>query len=270
MRWLVGIELAHHRRQAGLSLSEAAEKSGVGRPKIGHMETSKYIQWPADVATLMSTYGAAKHDADRLASLAGTTAGKSWVAPWSNIVPDWFRTFVGLEGLAENEFVFEPILLPGLLQTADYAEAVTEATGFVRRDHSERFVSFRLARAKRLTDDDPLNLHAVIAEGALRLAVGTPEIRRAQLKHLLALAKLPNVTIQVVRPEDGPHAANTGHLVVLDFAQAQSIAYAERVDGAVYIQDPADVRTYKMAVENLKSVALSPAKSLSRIRELID
>ncbi|WP_237774655.1 helix-turn-helix domain-containing protein [Actinosynnema sp. ALI-1.44] len=262
--------MAHYRKQAGLTLKEAAAKSGIGRAKLGHMETSKYIQWPADVATLMLTYGAPPHDVDRLSTLAGTAGGRSWVAPWSNVVPDWFRTFVGLEGLAESEFVFGPLQLPGLLQTAAYAEAVTSATGFVRQDHSDRFVSFRLARAKRLNDDDPLDLHAVIAEGALRLAVGDAETRRGQLKHLLTLAKRPNVTIQVVRPEDGPHAANTGHLVVLDFPQAQSIAYAERVDGGVYIQDPDDVRTYKMAVENLKSVALSPAKSLSLIKGLID
>jgi hypothetical protein len=74
----------------------------------------------------------------------------------------------------------------------------------------------------------------------------------------------------VLRPEDGPHAATTGHLVVLDFAQAQSIAYAERLDGAVYVQDQDDVRTYKMAVDNLRTVALSAQQSLTSIRSMID
>jgi transcriptional regulator with XRE-family HTH domain len=270
LRWLVGVELAHYRKQAGLTIAEAAEKSGIGRPKVGHMETGKYVQLPDDVASLMTVFGASPRDVDRLASLAGSAGGRSWVAPWSNIVPDWLRTFVGLEGLAETEFVFEPMVLPGLMQTEEYAQAITEATGFVRRDHSERFVSFRLARAMRLTGDDPLYLHAVIGEAALRLNVGTPEIREAQYRHLVALGRQPNVTIQVLRPDDGPHTANTGHLVVLDFAQAQSIAYAERLDGAVYLQDQDDVRTYKMAVENLQSVALSPAKSLNWIKGLID
>jgi hypothetical protein len=102
----------------------------------------------------------------------------------------------------------------------------------------------------------------------LRLNVGSPEVRRTQCRHLLALAKLPNVTIQVLRPEDGPHTAGTGQFVVLDFAQAQSIAYTEHLDGAVYVQDQDDVHTYKLAVENLRSVALAPAKSLALIRSL--
>jgi hypothetical protein len=129
-------------------------------------------------------------------------------------------------------------------------------------------VSFRQTRAKRLNDDEPLSLHAVLGEAALRLNVGTPEVRRAQYRYLLAMAKLPTVTIQVLRPEDGPHTATSGQFFVLDFAQAQSIAYSEHLDGAVYVQDQDDVHTYKMAVENLRSVALAPAKSLALIRSL--
>jgi Domain of unknown function (DUF5753)/Helix-turn-helix domain len=270
LHWLVGAELTHYRRQSGLTIAQASEKSGIGRPKLGHMETGKYMQWPDDVANLMTIYGAQQHDVDRMASLAGSCRGRSWLAPWSHLVPDWFKTFVGLEGLAESEFVFEPMVLPGLLQTEEYAEAITEATGFVRRDQTERFVSFRLTRARRLTDESPLHLHAVIGEAAFRLNVGDAKVRQAQLRHLLAMAKLPNVTIQVIRPEDGPHAATTGHLLLLDFARAQSIAYTERLEGAVYVSDPDGMQTYKMAVENLKLVALSPAKSLTWIRGLID
>ncbi|MEU4800823.1 helix-turn-helix transcriptional regulator [Actinosynnema sp. NPDC023587] len=270
LRWLVGVELTHYRKLSGLTLVQASGETGITRAKVGHMETGRYQQFPDDVTKLMTLYGAGRADVERLASLAGSSEGKSWWAPWSHLVPDWFKTFVGLEGLAETEFSFEPMVLPGLLQTEEYAQAITEATGFVRRDHSERFVSFRVARAKRLTEPEPLELHAVIGEAALRLEVGTPDIRRAQYKHLLALAKRRNVTIQVLRPEDGPHAAGTGGFFVLDFARAQSIAYAERLDGAVYVQDQDDVRTYKMAVENLRTVALSAQQSSAHIQSLID
>jgi len=270
LRWLVGVELAHYRKLSGLTLARTAEATGIKQAKIGHMETGRYQQFPDDVARLMAAYGAAPQDVDRLASLAGSSEGRSWWAPWSHLVPDWFKTFVGLEGLAAAEFCFEPMVLPGLLQTEDYAQAITEATGFVRRDHSERFVSFRVARAKRLTEPEPLELHAVIGEAALRLAVGTPEVRRAQYHHLLTLGKRRNVTIQVIRPEDGPHAAGTGGFFVLDFPQARSIAYAERLDGAVYVQDQDDVRTYKMAVENLRTTALSAQQSSAYIQSLID
>jgi hypothetical protein len=268
LRWLIGVELANFRKQVTATPQEVLDATGITKSKLSSMENGRYQQHPDDIAKLLSLYGAKQRDVDRLSSLAGSATGRTWWAPWSHVVPDWVKTFVGLEGLAEAEFVFEPILVPGLLQTEDYARAVTEATGFVRHDHSERFVSFRQARASRLTDDQPLAVHAVIGEAALRLNVGTPEIRRAQYRHLLTMAKLPTITIQVLRPEDGPHVANTGQLVVLDFAQAQSVAYSERIDGAVYVQDQDDVHTYKMAVENLRSVALAPAKSLAFIRSL--
>lgn len=268
LRWLIGVELANFRKQATVAPQEVLDSTGIAKSKLSSMENGRYQQHPDDIAKLLNVYGASQRDIDRLSSLAGNAIGRTWWAPWKHVVPDWVKTFVGLEGLAESEFVFEPMVLPGLLQTEEYAQAITEATGFVRRDHSERFVSFRQARAKRLTDDEPLALHAVIGEAALRLTVGTPEVRKAQYKHLLNMAKLPTITIQVLRPEDGPHTVTTGQLVVLDFAQAQSVAYAERLDGSVYVQDQDDVHTYKMAVENLQSVAIAPAKSLALIRSL--
>jgi hypothetical protein len=268
LRWLIGVELANFRKHATATPQEVLDATGITKSKLSSMENGRYQQHPDDIAKLLSFYRVAQRDIDRLSSLAGSATGRSWWAPWSHVVPVWFRTFVGLEGLAEAEFCFEPMVLPGLLQTEEYAQAITEATGFVRRDHSERFVSFRQARARRLTDDEPLTLHAVIGEAALRLDVGTPEIRKAQYRHLVALAKSPTVTIQVMRPEDGPHTAMTGKFSVLDFAHAQSIAYSEHLDGAVYVQDQDDVHTYKMAVENLRSVALAPAKSLALIRSL--
>lgn len=270
LRWLIGVELANHRKQAAITPQQVLEATGITRTKLSSMENGRYHQLPEDIVALLGCYDVPRHDIDRLTSLTGRGEGKTWWAPWSHLVPDWFKTFVGLEGLAEAEFCFEPMVLPGMVQTEDYAQAITEATGFVRRDHSERFVSFRVARARRLTDSEPLKLHVVIGEAALRLDVGTPEVRQAQYRHLLALGKRSNVTVQVLRPEDGPHTAMSGKFVVLDFAQAQSIAYAERLDGAVYVQDQDDVRTYKMAVDNVQSVALSSHQSLALIKSLVD
>ncbi|MEU6149505.1 helix-turn-helix transcriptional regulator [Actinosynnema sp. NPDC047251] len=266
LRWLVGVELAHHRKRAAITPQQVQEATGIARAKLSHMETGRYQQLPEDIGALLALYGAARHDTDRLTSLSQSGEGKSWWASWSNLVPDWFKTFVGLEGLAAKAFLFEPLVMPGLLQTEEYARAITEATGFVRPDHAERFVSFRVARAKRLTDDDPLELHAVIGDGALRLNVGTPEVRYNQYKHLCEMAKRPNVTIQIWRPRDGPHTAMSGKFVVLDFDQARSIAYSERLDGAVYVQDQDDVETYKMAAKNLQTVAMSPQQTLTHLK----
>ncbi|MEU1587681.1 helix-turn-helix transcriptional regulator [Micromonospora sp. NPDC005710] len=269
LRWLIGAELGRYRREATMTLAELAARTGIGKPKLGHMETGRYQQFPEDIATVLRACGADQPAIDRLTTLATRSDAKTWWAPWAAVMPDWFKTYVGLEGLADGAFVFESMVIPGLLQTEDYAQALTLGTGFVRPDHAERFVSFRQTRARRLTDDDPLVLHAVIGEAALRLRVNGDETRRAQLAHLITMSELPNVTVQVLRPEDGPHAAGAiGKFVLLDFVHVRPIAYTEVLDGAMYVQDPDGVRTYNMVADNLRQVALSPAESRALIREL--
>jgi transcriptional regulator with XRE-family HTH domain len=270
LRWLIGVELARYRNAAKLSLTEASDHSGISRAKLGHLETGRQQQDPDDIARLLATYQVDQSDIDRIISLTSRADDATWWAPWAQVVPDWLKTFVGLEGLAESEFVFECIIIPGLLQTEQYAAALTANTPRVRADHSERFVGFRIARTRRLTDPErPLKVHAVLTDGALRLAVGDPELRQAQLRHLLAMAKLPTVTIQVVRPEDGPHTALTGQFVVLGFESVRSIGYVELHDGALYLQDADQVRTYSMVANDLQRAALSPERSIALIQSMI-
>ena len=270
LRWLIGIELARYRALAKLSLTDAAARTGYSRAKIGHLETGRQQQDAEEIGVLLGQYGVAEADIHRLVSLTGRADEASWWAPWALVVPDWLTTFVGLERLAEREFVFEPVVIPGLLQTEDYAAAITAETPRVRGDHGDRFVGFRVARASRLTAADrPLELHAVMIEGALRLAIGNPELQQAQLRHLVAMAALPNVTIQIVRPEDGLHAAGAGQFVVLDFETVRSIGYVELIDGAVYLQDPDQVLTYTMVAKNLSRAALDPERSVELIESMI-
>ncbi len=270
LRWLIGVELARYRNAVKLSLTEASDLSGISRAKLGHLETGRQQQDPEDIARLLTTYQAEQRDIARLTSLTSRADEATWWAPWAQVVPDWLKTFVGLEGLAESEFIFEPIIIPGLLQTERYAAAVTANTPRVRADHSDRFVGFRIARTRRLTDPErPLKVHAILTEGALRLAVGDPELRQAQLRHLLSMAELPTVTIQVIRPEDGPHTALTGQFAVLGFETVRSIGYVELHDGAVYLQDADQVRTYTMVANDLQRAALDPERSIALIQSMI-
>jgi transcriptional regulator with XRE-family HTH domain len=268
LRWLIGAELKRYRSEARLTLAQAADRAGMSVPKLGHLEVGRQQQDPEDIAALLTAYEAPARDIDRLTTLTGRADEATWWAPWAQVVPDWLRTYVGLEALAEHAFCFQPFAIPGLLQTQDYAAAVTANAKSIRPDHGERFVKFRMARTQRLTDPArPLALDAVIPEGALRLAVGTPEVRREQLRHLLAMAELPTVTIQVVRPEDGPHSGlSSGGFVVLDFGSAaRPVVYIELKDGAVYLQEEMQVDAYTMVVSDLQQVAMSPEQS----RELI-
>lgn len=265
LRWLIGAELSNFRNRAGISITQLSERTSIVRAKLGHMESGKYTQYPNDIKKFLEACGVTGPDIERLTSLTGKSDEKAWWAPYANVLPDWNRTYVGLEGMAAHLFTFEPVILPGLLQTAEYAEALTDATGFVRADQSERFVEFRQARAERLTSDNPLRLHAVIEEGALRRVVGDREVMARQYRHLAEMAERDNIDIQIARPDDGPHASIPGQFAILDFDIAQSIAFLEQIDGGVYVQDRDGVNAYKMVSENLERVALSPDKSRSLI-----
>lgn len=113
-------------------------------------------------------------------------------------------------------------------------------------------------------------MEAVIPEAALRLAVGTPEVRRDQLRHLLTLSELPIVTIQVIRSEDGPHSAlSAGGFVSLDFSDAaRPLVYIEHKDGAVYLQESEQTAAYSMVAHDLQQVTLSPEQSRGAISEM--
>ncbi|NUT48312.1 MAG: helix-turn-helix domain-containing protein [Saccharothrix sp.] len=269
LQWLIGVELARYRNEAGLSLSELSKACGIGKPKLGHLETGRSTQYPGDIRKILKACGVERESIDRLVLLSSHADDASWVGPWADVVSDWLRTMVGLESLAQHEFVFEPIVLPGPLQTEAYATALTEASPRVRADSAHRLVEFRMQRAQLLHRDEPLELHAIFNLQALLLRVGGDEVMAEQYRHLLKLGALPNVTLQVVRPEAGPHAANTGQFVLLDFADARPIAYIEIQDAGVFVGGPDRVRTYTLSTQNLERVALSPGESAALIESLI-
>jgi transcriptional regulator with XRE-family HTH domain len=268
LRWLISVELARHRNNAGLSMAEVSELTGMTKAKLGHLETGRQLQSAADIASLLTAYHVDRDAIDRLVSLAERADEAAWWTGAAHAVPDWFRTFAGLERIATREFVFEPTIITGLLQTEAYARAVNATSVLVSTAEVDRIVELRLGRAERLTDGNPLQLHAVLAESALRLRIGDADTRREQLAHLVEMAQRPNVVLQIIRPEDGYHDAHQGRMTLLDFAEVRSIGYAEMVDGAVYLQDPDQIRTCTLISDQLRRIALDPDRSIELIASL--
>jgi DNA-binding XRE family transcriptional regulator len=269
VRWLIGGELANYRREAALTQADVTRGTGISKAKLSSMESGRYQQSIDDVKTLLTHYGVGRPDIDRVVGLASEPNTHTWWTPWRHVIPEWLRTFVGLEGMATAEFVYEPGIVPGLLQIADYAAAVTNATNFVRPDHMERFISFRVARAARLFEEPALHLHTVFGEGALRLRVGDDDLLRAQYEHLVKMASRNNITIQIARPEDGVRSAVSGQFAVLEFDRSRPIAYTELLDDAVYVQHQEKVTTYRTVQDRMKTAALSPEDSMALIDSLL-
>jgi transcriptional regulator with XRE-family HTH domain len=270
LRWLIGVELTNFRKRAGMTMAQAAKALGCSGAKVGHLESGRNQQQPADVTALLRCYRADRADIDRLASLAGNADQQTWWAPWTEVVPDWLRTFVGLEGLAAHVADYSTAVFPALLQTEDYSLGVTAGNIRVRPDHNERMVALRMDRQKRLfSKKEPLRLTAIIEEAVLDRPIGGPEAMRGQFEHLIAMSGHDNVEIRVLPTSVGTHDALIGPFNVLDFAQAQSIGYVEVLNGALYVQDQDQVDGYARAVRRLREIALSPADSVAAIEARI-
>lgn len=267
VRWLVGVELGRFRERAGKKIGEAAKIIKCSAGKIGHMESGRNQQQPGEVRDLLRFYGADQADIDRLSSLAGSAGDQTWWAAWTDVVPDWLKTFVGLEGLAAQSSIYAPLVFPALLQTEPYALGLTAGHIRVRPDHNERTVKLRMERQHRLfVDERPLGLTVMIEEVLLDRPVGGPGILQGQLEHVLDLVERENVEVRVLPTGVGYHEALIGPFTVLDFTTAQSIAYVELVNGAVYVQDQDQVNGYNRTVDRLREVALSPQESVEVIR----
>ena len=267
LRWLIGVELHNYRKRAGQTLAAAARALGCSAGLVSHFEKGLYFPQPEQIAGLLSFYGAPAWDVERLSSLSGRAEQRTWLAPWNDIIPDWLKTFVGLEGLASHEVIYAPLVLPALVQTEAYSIGATAGSARVRPDQVERAVSLRMERQRRLSNDtEPLGLTALIEESVLDRPIGSRATMRAQLEHLLAMSERDNIEVLVLPTALGLHDGLVGPFTLLDFAAAQSIVYVEIVNGALYVQDQQQVAGYTRTIDRLRAAALSPARTAEAIR----
>ncbi|MFX0581095.1 helix-turn-helix domain-containing protein [Nocardia nepalensis] len=270
LRFLIGHELRTARIRARVSQAAAAQELGCTQPKINNIETGKYQQQPEDVAKLMRLYGATPDQIERIESLAKRADEGTQLAPYSEVLPDWFRTFAGLEALATSQFTYQAMALTGQLQTEGYATALLSGGLQIAPLDLPQAIKARLAR-QRLTDEsNPLSLQAVIEEDTLGRLVGGPEVMVAQLRHLLRLMERDNVELNVMPKNVAVHVGLDGDFTLLSFAEAQSIGYIEYQTGAVYVQDPDQVALYKMIADRLQALALTADESAQVIRGYVD
>ncbi|MGH3804156.1 MAG: helix-turn-helix domain-containing protein [Pseudonocardiaceae bacterium] len=266
LRWLIGVELHNYRKRAGQTLAAAAKALGCSPGLVGHFEKGLYFPQPEQIAGLLAFYGAPSWDVERLSSLSGRADQRTWLAPWNDVIPDWLKTYVGLEGLASYEINYSPLVLHALIQTEAYSRGATAGSARVRPDQVERLVGLRMERQHRLfSDTAPLRLTAIIEESVLDRPIGGSATMCEQLKHLAELSSRDNIDILVLPTAVGRHDSLEGMFSVLHFEQAQSIGYIEYPDGAIYVQDQDQVAAYTRTAESLSSVALPQRESVQAI-----
>ena len=266
LRLILGKQLQALREKAGLTHEQAAGAIYTSAWTIRRMERADGGLKLNNVKGLLLAYGITDDtEIDTFLNLARQASKPGWWHSYSDVLPAWFRVFPGLEQAAELIRGFEPHCVPGLLQTADYARAITRA-GFPDASAAEidRRVALRMARHHVLTRPHPPRLWVVIDETVLRRPASRPAVMRAQLTRLIEAAEQPHITLQILPLAAGPHPAMHGLFYLFRFTDLPDIVYGETMTSSFYLEKPPDVATYALALDRVCAQA-APAAQTARV-----
>jgi transcriptional regulator with XRE-family HTH domain len=264
LRMLLGSRLRRLREAARITPERAGYEIRASRSKISRLENGRVGLKSRDMADLLTLYGVTDEGLrSKFLTLVHQSNAPDWWAKYSDILPDWFETYLGFEAAAETIRSFEIQFVHGLFQTEEYARAVTRLRRKPAVDEIERRVALRLKRQDLLSRPNPPRIWSVMDEAVLRRPVGGPAVMRAQAQRLLEVAELPHVTLQVVPFASGAHAGESGSFTVLRFEERDlpDVVYIEQLTGAIYLDQRSDVEHYLEVGDELSSGALTPAET---------
>jgi Domain of unknown function (DUF5753)/Helix-turn-helix domain len=259
----LGGALRRKREAVGVTRERAGEAIRASPAKISRLELGRVGFKERDVADLLTCYGV-RDPAERaqFLDLARQANTPGWWHRYSDLLPSWFETYLGLEQASSVIRNYELQFVPGLLQTRDYARAVT-MLGHTDPVEVERRVELRMLRQKLLTGPNAPTLWAVVDEAALRRSLMGPEQSRAQLTHLIEMNELPNISLQVAPFSYGGHAAAGGPFAILRFAEPDlpDIVYLEQLTSALYLDKRSDVEHYAAVMDRLCAQVEQPDRT---------
>jgi transcriptional regulator with XRE-family HTH domain len=267
LRRLLGAQLRRLREERGITLDEAGEVIRASGSKMSRLETGRVGFKDRDIADLLTFYNVTEdRQREALRDLARGASAHGWWHDYSDVLPSWFEAYVGLEEAATSIRAYEIQFVPGLLQTEDYARAVTLLGhhGAPAAEIEQR-VGLRMARQTLLSEPRSVHLWAVLDEAVLRRPAGRPGVMRRQLLHLLEVAERPNVTIQIIPFAAGAHAAAGGPFSILRFADRDlpDVVFLEQLTSALYLDKRETVDHY-MAVMDRLCLEASPSAATAK------
>jgi transcriptional regulator with XRE-family HTH domain len=273
VRVLVGARLRRLREARGISREDAGYAIRASGSKISRLERGRTGFKQRDVVDLLTIFGV-MDDAERqeVLELAEQANASSWWQSYSDVVPAWFEPYLGLEQSAGVIRSYEVQFVPGLLQTEQYARAVVPLGHPAEPDDKiDRRVALRMRRQEILRRSDPPKLWVVIDEAALRRPYGGAATMRGQLRHLIGLAELPCISIQVMPLANGGHAAAGGPITFMRFPEGDlpDVVYLEQLASAVYFDKRADTVHYGRVLNRLGIEAEQPDKTLAILRRIL-
>ena len=264
----LGTLLRALRQRAGLSVNQAAKELLCSPSKVSRLETGQRGASARDIQDLCRIYRVDDPaQRDHLSELAREGKKRAWWQPFD--LP--YATYVGLEAEADSITDFESGVVPGLLQTREYAQALHEAiVPELSRELIDQRIEARMIRQRVLSRDGPPQLTAIMDEAVLHRLVGGEEVMRAQLGRLLEVSEWPNVTIRVLSYRAGAHSALDSTFAFLEFeAPVSAVVYVDGLAGQFYLEHQPDVRRYEQVIGQLRTLSLSEqdsAELIARVR----
>ncbi|WP_093780168.1 helix-turn-helix transcriptional regulator [Streptomyces sp. yr375] len=270
---LLGSQLRRLREARGITREAAGYSIRASESKISRMELGRVSFKTRDVEDLLTLYGISD-DAERqsLVGLAREANVAGWWHSYSDVLPNWFPTYVGLEGAAALIRAYEVQFVHGLLQTEAYAHAVvSRGMKGANAADIDRRVALRLERQKYLVAENAPDFHIVLDEAALRRPYGDRGVMRGQLQHLIDVSQRPNVRLQVMPFGFGGHSGESGAFTILSFPESdlQDVVYLEQLTSALYLDKREDVGQYEQALKELQQDSPGPDESRDLLRGLI-
>jgi hypothetical protein len=273
LRMILGRQLQVLREKAGLSYQQAAEVIYSSEWTVRRMERAEGGLKPLTVKALLVAYGVTDvREIDAFLALARDASRPGWWHSYSDVLPDWFKIAVGLEESASQIRVYQPQVVPGLLQTERYVRAITAASfPSDKEQDSERKVALRLARQDLLNRAAPPEYLVVIEETVLRRPIGGPDVMRGQIRHLIDMAGQPRVTIQVLPFSAGWHPAMYGMFNIYRFPDdaMPDVVYSEGLTSAYYLNKPEETAKYSEALAQMTAQAATPDQTVTILRQIL-
>lgn len=274
LRMILGAQLRRLRESQGITREAAADVIRGSASKISRLELGRVGSKPRDIADLLARYGVTdESERAALLALAGDANTPGWWHQYGDLLPEWFEPYIGLEEAAAEICAYEVQFVPGLLQTPDYARAVVRLGYPSAAPHEvDQRVELRIRRQRLLTVTDPPLLSVVVDETALSRPLGGVGVMRAQLRHLIEVAKLPHVTLQMIPFRLGGHPAAGGPFTILRFAEPSlpDVVYLEQLTSALYLDKRRDVARYAAVMDRLRAQATSADGTVEAIGAMLE
>jgi transcriptional regulator with XRE-family HTH domain len=263
-------ELRRLRADARLTIEQVAEKLELSASTISRIETAQVGVRTRDLRDLLDIYQVTGGQREELLQIARDRRQQPWWREYRDLpnVP-----LAGYEAEAASISQYSALLVPGLLQTKAYADAVLRAIRVeAKPDDIEPRLQFRMDRQKLLTDKKSPQYWAVLDEAVLRRTVGGRQVMHAQLERLIDAAALPKVTLQVLPFTAGEHAGMDGEFTVLRYRKPADpdVVYIENTGGDLYEEDADVTRRYNLIFDHLRAAALDPAESIRTLATIKD